>query len=118
MCAATRKRGIDCGQETTWCQGLMLDDEDEVDQIPDPSIGTDAKAGVRVKLLSPVLFGRKRRDGDRGNTSESEPIFTGDFVQRFQDLVTDAEIDMESNEGATVETHINRKPCAALRRLD
>jgi hypothetical protein len=95
----------------------MLDDQNEINKIPDPSIGPDARARVRVKLLRPVLLGRQSRNGDGGNAGKSEPVFPGDLVERFHYVVADPEIDVKPHERATVEACIDREACAAVGRL-
>ena len=93
----------------------MLDDQDEIDEVPDAAVrGSFARTGIRVKLLRPVLFGRERRNRYGGNARETEPILSDNFIERFEDFIADAKVNVEFHKRPTVEARVNWEPSASL----
>lgn len=97
---------------------MALDEQHEIDQISDATVrGSISRKCVRVQLLSPVLFRRECWNGYGTNACEPQPIFSDEVIKRLENLVSDTKIDVELHERTAVQTRINRKSRAALRRL-
>ncbi len=61
MRGSKHEGGVDRDTNAVRRQVLTLDDQHEIDQVPDTAVRCSlARTGVRVRLLRPVLFGRQR----------------------------------------------------------
>jgi len=64
-----------------------------------------------------MLLPRERRHGYGRNACEPQPVLADDVIQRLENLVAGAKIDVELHEGTTVEAGVDRESRSALRRL-
>lgn len=111
------ERSIDRRAKSVGCEGLVLKNEDEIDEVPYGAVRSFTRTRVRVKLLCPVLLGRERRNDHCRNARESQPIFSFDVFEWLEDFVAYAEVNVEPHERTTVEACINWKPRASFRSL-
>ena len=64
-----------------------------------------------------MLLDGERRHYHPRDAGETEPVFALDGLERLQNFVSDAEVDVKLYERPTIETGIERKTRAAFRRL-
>jgi hypothetical protein len=117
MCSASLERCIHSGTHALGGWHLVLEDQNEIHEIPHATVRRLAWARVRVKLFRPVLFDGERRDHNRRYPGEPEPVFALDAFERLEDFVSDTEVDVKLDERSTIETGIDWKPRAPFGRL-
>lgn len=117
MRSATAEGRIDGGTHALGRWRLVLQNQNEIHEIPHAAVWRLAWTRVRVKLLRPVLLDRERRHHDGRNTGETEPVFALDALKRLKDFVSHAEVDMKLHERSTIETGIDGKSRAAFGSL-
>src|SRR5207237_8021811 len=86
-------------------------------EVPHATVRRLAWTRVRVKLLGPVLLDREYRYYSGRNARETEPVVALDALERLEDFVSDAEVDVKLYERSTIETGIDWKARAAFRSL-
>src|SRR5262245_31610685 len=117
MRSTSAERRIDGGVYALGRRRLVFENQNEVDQVPYAAVRRLARTRVRVKLLRPMLFDGERRHDNGRNAGECEPVLALDCLERFEDFVSDAQIDVKRHERPTVETGIDWKARAAFRGL-
>lgn len=109
MRPSSAERSVDCCTHALGRWRLVLEDQNQIHEIPHAAVRRLAWTRVRVKLLGPMLLDRERRHDNGWNAGECEPVFTFDGRDWLQDFVSDAEVDVKLHERPTVETGIDRK---------
>lgn len=93
---------------------LFLENQHEVNEISHTAVRRLARAGVRVKLLCPVLLDGQRRHDDRRDPRETEPVLTLNTLERLEHFISDAEVNVKPDERSTVEAGVNGKARASF----
>jgi hypothetical protein len=114
MRSASAERCIDCCTHALGCRRLVLKNQNEIHQIPHAAVWRLTRSRVSVKLLRSVLLDGECRYHNRRNAGETEPVFALDALERLEDFVSDAEVDVELHERSTIETGIHWKTRSAF----
>ena len=117
MCSTSLERCIDCHSHPLRRGRFVFQNQHEIHEIPYAAVWRLAWTRVRVKLFRPMLLNGEGRHHNGRDAGETEPVLTFDALERLEDFISNAEIDMKFHERSTIETCIDRKARAAFRSL-
>jgi hypothetical protein len=94
MRSTSLERCIDCHSQALRRGRLVFENQNQIHEVPYAAVRRLAWTGVRVKLFRPMLLDGERWHHNGRNTGETEPVFALDTLERLQDFVPDAEVDV------------------------
>ena len=110
------ERPLDVLTYAAWFH-LRSHEQEQVYQILDARIiASNARQGAGVKLLGELLFTGDHAEFRARKAGEVEPALSPDSICRFDQVIADADVNMESNKRTPRHAGLNGESAPALRR--